>query len=137
MVGGSRWSGRALPPSLEGRPLRAMVSSEYDAVRFRDQGVEAVAGDVLEGRGLDAAMRGVRTLVYLDHVTPGDPVTNELEAVQNALIGARGAGVERVIFLGDLAASEEASARQLVARWARNWRCGSRSSAGWCCGRLS
>lgn len=120
VVGGSRWSGRALLPALEGRPLRTLVSSEYDAVRYRDQGIEAIAGDVLEGRGLDTAMRGVRTLVYLDHVMdrPGDPVANELEAVQNALIAARGAGVERVIFLGSVAAEEEASAPQLIARWA-------------------
>lgn len=120
VVGGSRWSGRALLPALEGRPLRTLVSSEYDAVRYRDQGIEAVTGDVLEGRGLDSAMRGVRTLVYLDHVMerPGDPVANELESVQNALIAARGAGVERVIFLGNVAAAEEAQARQLVARWA-------------------
>jgi len=120
VVGGSRWSGRALLPALEGRPLRTLVSSEYDAVRYRDQGVEAVAGDVLEGRGLDTAMRGVRTLVYLDHAMerPGDPVANELESVQNALIAARGAGVERVIFLGNVAAAEDATARQLVARWA-------------------
>jgi len=120
VVGGSRWSGRALLPALEGRPLRTLVSSEFDAVRYRDQGIEAVVGDVLEGRGLDTAMRGVRTLVYLDHVMdqPGDPVANELEAVQNALIAARGAGVERVIFLSHVAASEAASARQLVARWA-------------------
>ena len=120
VVGGSRWSGRALLPVLEGRPLRTLVSSEYDAVRYRDQGIEAIAGDVLEGRGLDTAMRGVRTLVYLDHVMdrPGDPVTNELDAVQHALIAARSAGVERVIFLGNVAAAENASARQLVARWA-------------------
>lgn len=120
VVGGSRWSGRALLPALEGRPLRTLVSSEYDAVRYRDQGIEAVTGDVLDGRGLDTAMRGVRTLVYLDHVMeePGDPVANELEAVQNALIAARSAGVERVIFLGDIAAREEAEARQLVASWA-------------------
>jgi uncharacterized protein YbjT (DUF2867 family) len=65
-------------------------------------------------------MRGVRTLVYLDHVMEetGDPVANELEAVQNALIAARSAGLERVTFLGDIAAREEADARQLVASWA-------------------
>jgi hypothetical protein len=43
------------------------VSSEYNAVRYRDQSIEAIDGDVLEGRGLDTAMRGVQTLVYLDH----------------------------------------------------------------------
>jgi len=120
VAGASRWSGRALLPALEGRPLRAFVDSEYDAVRLRDLGIESVAGDLLEGRGIDTAMRGVRTLVYVDHMMArgGDPVANELEAIQNTLIAARGAGVERVIFLGHIAAGENAAARQLIASWA-------------------
>jgi uncharacterized protein YbjT (DUF2867 family) len=120
VVGASRWSGQAVLPALAGRPLRALVSSEYDAVRLRDQGIEAIAGDVLTGPGLHGAMRGVETLVYVDHAMDagGDPVANELEAVQNTLIAARAARVKRVIFLGDVAAAEHAASRQLVARWA-------------------
>ena len=120
VAGANRWSGRALLPALAGRPLRAFVDSEYDAVRLRDQGFEAVAGNLLEGRGLDAAMRGVKTLVYVDHMMDrsGDPVANELGAVQNAMIAARAARVDRVIFLGHVAAREGATAQQLVARWA-------------------
>ena len=119
VAGAAGFVGRALIRELDG-PLRALVRREFDAVRLRDQGVEAVAGDLIEGRGLDAAMRGVETLVYLVHTAdaPGDPVANDLEAVQNALLAARAAGVRRLVFLGSIAASEQATSRYLVARWA-------------------
>ncbi|MFA7249568.1 MAG: NAD(P)H-binding protein, partial [Dehalococcoidia bacterium] len=74
VAGASGFVGSALLPALlaprEGsspRPVRALVRREFDAVRLRAQGVEAVTGDVVDGRGLDAAMRGVKTLVYLVH----------------------------------------------------------------------
>ncbi|MCK9486403.1 MAG: NAD(P)H-binding protein [Dehalococcoidia bacterium] len=107
-------------PSGTPRHIRAFVRREFDAVRLRDQGVEAVTGDLVTGRGVDEAMRGVRTLVYLvdtrDH--DGDIVTNDLEAVQHTLIAARAAGVSRVVALSHVAAAEDARSRYLVARWA-------------------
>jgi uncharacterized protein YbjT (DUF2867 family) len=101
-------------------PLRAFVRREFDAVRLRAQGVEAITGDLVTGRGVDEAMRGVKTLVYLVDTLDrdGDIVTNDLEAVQHTLIAARAAGVQRVIALSHVAASEEATSRYLVARWA-------------------
>lgn len=110
----------APPPGGAPRPLRAFVGREFDAVRLRDQGIEAVTGDAIAGRGLDESMRGVRTLVYLVHTVdrPGDLVANDLEAVQNTLIAARAAGVQRVIALSHIAASDAATSEYLVARWA-------------------
>ena len=35
--------------------LRAFVHAEFDALRLRDQGVEAVVGDLVTGRGVDEA----------------------------------------------------------------------------------
>jgi uncharacterized protein YbjT (DUF2867 family) len=83
MAAANRWRRQALLLALAGRPVRAFVDSEYDAVLLREQGIEAVAGALLEGRGLDTAMRGVRTLVYVDHMMDhgGDPVANELGAM--------------------------------------------------------
>lgn len=114
----------ARPPDGEPRPrLRAFVRAEFDALRLRDQGVEAVVGDLVTGRGVDEAMRGVTSLVYAADTAdqPGTDtdgiVTNELEAVQHALIAARAAGVRRVVALSHVAASEEAYSRYLVARW--------------------
>ncbi|TAK73877.1 MAG: NAD-dependent epimerase/dehydratase family protein [Dehalococcoidia bacterium] len=128
VAGASGFVGTALLDELRSRPspdgtprlVRALVRREFDAVRLRDQGVEAVTGDLATGRGLEAAMRGVRTLVYLVHTldVPGDVVGNDLEAVQNALLAARAAGVKRVIYLGNVGASPEARGQHLIARWA-------------------
>ncbi len=123
LTGANGVIGRALLPNLVRngtQPVRAFVRREFDAVRLRDRGAEAVVGDLLTGRGLDAAMRGIETLVYLVHVLdrPSDIVARDLAAAQNAALAARAAGVQRVVFLGHVAASDEASAQYLVARWA-------------------
>lgn len=101
-------------------PMRALVRTEFDAVRLRERGADAVTADLLTRRGLDSAMRGVETLVYLVHTldAPGDVVANDLEAIQNAMIAARAAGVQRVVFLGCVAADEASGSRYLLARWA-------------------
>ena len=128
VCGATGFVGRALLPELAraseagggGGSVRGLVRREFDAVRLRDRGFEAVSADLVEGRGLDAAVRGVDTLIYLVH-TPdrgGDVVANDLEAVQNTMLAARGAGVQRVVFLGHVAASQAAAAPYLVARWA-------------------
>ena len=124
VAGATGFVGRALLRRLaEGpnpRPVRALVRREFDAVRLRDQGVEVATGDLVAGTGLDAAMRGAETLVYLVH-TPdarGDVVAADLGAAQNAILAARAAGVRRLVFLGSIAASEEATSRYLVGRWA-------------------
>ncbi len=123
VVGASGTVGGAVVSRLvaaEPRPrIRAFVHAEFDALRLRDQGVEAIVGDLVTGRGVDEAMRGVTALVYAADTAsrPGDIVTNELEAVQHALIAARAAGVRRVVALSHVAAAEDAYARYLVARW--------------------
>lgn len=128
VVGGAVVARLLAPPEAvsEGAPeerrrprVRALVRAEFDALRLRDQGVEAVVGDLVTGRGVDEAMRGVTALVYAADTLGrnGDVVTNELEAVQHALIAARAAGVRRVVALSHVAASEEARSRYLVARW--------------------
>jgi len=125
VTGASGFVGRALLEEFRrlegGRPrVRALVRSEFDAVRLRDQGHEAVTADLITRRGLHEAMQGVETVVYLVHTVdrPGDIVASDLEAVQNAMLAARLAGVRRVVFLGCVGASEAALSRYLLARWA-------------------
>lgn len=124
VAGASGFVGRALLAELRSgpsaRPVRALVRREFDAVRLRQQGIDVVTGDLIERRGLDLAMRGVSTLAYLVHTLDrdGDVVANDLEAVQNALIAARAAGVRRVILLGSVGASEESVSSYLLAQWA-------------------
>lgn len=124
VAGASGIVGRALLTDLElhapGVPLRALVRSEFEALRLRDRGIDAVTADVMTRRGLDGAMRGVETLVYLIHTLDrrGDVVANDVEAIQNTMIAARAAGVQRVVFLGCVAADEASQSRYLLARWA-------------------
>jgi uncharacterized protein YbjT (DUF2867 family) len=123
VAGASGFVGQALVGSLTqspSAPLRAFVRTELDAVRLRDRGVEAAVGDLVAGRGLDAAMRGVHTLVYLVHAMEGagDLVASDLAAARNPTLAARAAGVDRIVFLGHVAATPETKARYLVARWA-------------------
>lgn len=124
IAGATGFIGRALLREMnagqDSNAIRALVRREFDAVRLRNQGVETVTGDLLAGTGLDTAMRSVKTLVYLVHTasTSGDPVVNDLEAAQNTMLAARASGVDRVVLLGSISASETASSQYLVARWA-------------------
>ncbi|MDA0302373.1 MAG: NAD(P)H-binding protein [Chloroflexi bacterium] len=125
VVGASGAVGSALVARLsagEASPrIRTFVRREFDALRLRDQGLEAVVGDLVTGRGVDEAMRGISTLVYAADTRgrDGDVVANEVDAIQHALIAARAAGVRRVIAMGHVAAAEESDSRYLVAQWAR------------------
>lgn len=122
VCGASGYVGHALLPALaaaSAEPVRALVRREFDAVRLREDGYDTVTADLLAGRGIDRATRGVRTLVYLVHTldAPGDVIANDLRAIQNTLLAARAAGVERVVYLGHVAASDEARSTYLLARW--------------------
>jgi uncharacterized protein YbjT (DUF2867 family) len=125
VAGAAGFVGHALLEELRGHessgaPVRALVRSEFDAVRLRDQGHEAVTADLITRRGLHEAMQGVETVVYLVHTVdrPGDIIASDLDAVQNAMLAARLAGVERVVFLGCVGSSETALSRYLLSRWA-------------------
>ena len=119
IAGATGFVGRALLDELAERDrtqVRALVRRDFDAVRLRDRGIDAVTGDLVTGAGLDPAMRGVKTFVYLAHTAdrPGDLVDNDLTAVQNATLAARAAGAERIVYLGPIAASEAAT---LACNW--------------------
>ena len=124
VAGASGFVGQGLLAELaragERGRVRALVRREFDAVRLRDQGFEVATADLVSRRGLDSAMRGSETLVYLAHTVGrrGNVIANDLEAIQNTLIAARAAGVQRVVLLGCVAASESALSQYLLARWA-------------------
>jgi uncharacterized protein YbjT (DUF2867 family) len=83
------------PGRLEGRPWHSAV--------------EIVRGDVLQGEGVDNAMRGVQTAYYLVHSLRGGPDFHERDvaAAGKFAAAAKAARVRRIIYLGGLA---EASA---------------------------
>jgi uncharacterized protein YbjT (DUF2867 family) len=89
----------------EGRAVRALARRP-DAVEPFD-GVEAVPGDLLDGRGLARALAGCHTAYYLVHSM--EPSTNgagfadrDRLAAETFAGAAAGAGLERIVYLGGI-----------------------------------
>jgi uncharacterized protein YbjT (DUF2867 family) len=90
--------------SSEGRRVRGLAR---DAARVTPlESVEPVEADLLRGEGLDAALEGVTTAYYLVHSMEAaeDDDFAERDRRMAARFGeaARGAGVERIVYLGGI-----------------------------------
>lgn len=89
----------------EGRAVRALARRPDAVEPF--EGVEAVRGDLLEGRGLEDALRECHTAYYLVHSM--EPSTNgtgfpdrDRRAAYTFAKAAARAGVERIVYLGGI-----------------------------------
>ena len=103
----------------EGRPLRALARVEARLDDLPD-GAEPASGDVVTGRGLDAALEGCHTAYYLVHSMEeangnGDFGSRDRRAAENFAAAAAAAGVERIVYLGGTAPPGRAS-RHLASR---------------------
>jgi uncharacterized protein YbjT (DUF2867 family) len=106
--------------SEEGRAARALVRnpSRLDA----PPGVEVARADVLEGRGLDAALDGCETAYYLIHSMGrgasgnGDFSGRDRVAARNFAAAAEAAGVERIVYLGGIVPASGLSSPHLRSR---------------------
>lgn len=98
----------ALRAALEGSDLdiRAMVRDRAKAAPLRDQGVQAVVGDLDDPGSLPPAFEGVHDLWLLVPNGPRAP-----ENSMNAVWAARQAGVERVVRLSAVGAAHDAPTR--------------------------
>jgi uncharacterized protein YbjT (DUF2867 family) len=106
----------------EGRPLRALArdARRLDAI----EGVEGVSGDLVEDRGLAAALDGVETAYYLVHsMEParaadanGDFGARDRLAARNFARAAQSAGVERIVYLGGIVPRGEEISPHLASR---------------------
>lgn len=97
ITGGTGTLGGHLAPRLlaAGAELRILSRSRHLPV----DGIEYVVGDLAAGRGLDAALAGVRTVVHLAGGAKGDEVL-----AGHLARGARAAGVEHIVFISVTAA---------------------------------
>ena len=112
--------GRLVTRLLEqGHRVRCLAR---DPVRLQGRAwlsaVDVVAGDVLDPSTLAPAMRDVGAAYYLVHSLGGgaDFHERDLRAAANFAAAARDAGVERIVFLGGLAASSEGLSEHLRSR---------------------
>ncbi|HLM27238.1 MAG TPA: NAD(P)H-binding protein [Thermoleophilaceae bacterium] len=91
--------------SSEGRPVRGLAR---DAARLTPlDGVEPVKADLLQGEGIDEALDGVSTAYYLVHSmeasSDDDFAGRDRRMARRFGEAARGAGVERIVYLGGMA----------------------------------
>ena len=103
----------------EGRPVRALARRP-DTVAAR-HGVEAVRGDLLDGRGLAEALDGCHTAYYLVHsMEPGANGTGFAErdrrAAEAFAAAAARAGLERIVYLGGIEPSSGSLSPHLRSR---------------------
>jgi uncharacterized protein YbjT (DUF2867 family) len=121
LTGASGYVGSHLLPVLleRGRQVRALArrperASLPDAVDLR-------RGDALSGEGLAAALAGCRTAYYLIHSMGRGSggrgfAERDRRAARNVARAARAGGVERVIYLGGLGPTHDATSEHLRSR---------------------
>jgi uncharacterized protein YbjT (DUF2867 family) len=103
----------------EGRPARALARRP-EAVESLE-GIEAVRGDLLDGRGLDQALDGCDTAYYLVHSMEasdnGAAFADRDRRAADAFARAAGrAGLRRVVYLGGIEPSSGALSPHLRSR---------------------
>lgn len=102
----------------EGRPVRALTRR---ASSLPDRpGVEAVPGDLLDGRGIREALEGCTAAYYLVHSMEAGGekgfAERDRRAAETFATAARAAGVERVVYLGGIAPSDAAPSAHIASR---------------------
>jgi uncharacterized protein YbjT (DUF2867 family) len=113
VTGATGYVGGALLRRLAGggRAVRALAR---EPARLEPaDGVEVVAGDLLDGEGLGQALDGCTTAYYLVHSmeAAGDPdfAARDRRAAENFARAAAEAGVERIVYLGGIAPAGKSS----------------------------
>jgi len=122
LTGATGYVGGALLPALleHGHAVRALARRPERAQLPAE--VEVVGGDVIKGRGLDAALAGVDVAYYLVHSMgrgsggTADFAASDRRGAANFGRAAKAAGVRRVIYLGGLDAGDEHTSEHLQSR---------------------
>jgi len=105
--------------TADGRPLRALARRPERVAAL--PGVQPVKGDLLSGRGLDAALDGCRSAYYLVHSMEAGPngrdfASSDRRAAEAFGRAAAAAGVERIVYLGGIEPAGGASSPHLRSR---------------------
>lgn len=92
VTGGTGTLGRHVVPRLLDAGHQVRVLSRR--TQKKTEGVEYVAGDLDDGRGVEAAVRGIRTVVHLAGTQKGDDVKT-----RHLVDAAAVAGVEHLVYI--------------------------------------
>ena len=105
IVGASGHLGSLIVERLlaQGMSLRLMSRRPVALIRWREQGVEIVQGDLRDPGSLAVACQGVTQVVTTAHASEGNrgntPVEVDLLGTRALIAAARGAGVEQFVFI--------------------------------------
>jgi uncharacterized protein YbjT (DUF2867 family) len=106
LTGGTGYVAGRLIPRLEkkGVALRCLARKPDKLKPCVGASTEVVAGDVLDRASIHRAMHGIHTAYYLVHLMSSskDFEKEDRQAAMNFAEAAKGAGVERLIYLGGL-----------------------------------
>jgi len=106
VAGASGYIGGRLIPALRARgvAVRALARKPDALKKKLGEGVEVVAGDVLDPASLCPALEGVGTAYYLVHLMSDadDFAEKDRRAATNFGAAAKAAGVRRIVYLGGL-----------------------------------
>ncbi len=93
-----------------GLRVRALVRPGSDVRRLPTEGIEVVAGDLLDPPSLARAVQGVRavvsTAIGYSRRRKGDSLRTDTEGNRNLVLAAKDAGVPRFVFLSILACDQ-------------------------------
>lgn len=120
LTGATGFVGRRLLRELQarGRSVRCLARRPEKLDHPAADTTEVVRGDVLDPSALDAALKGVRTAVYLVHSMDGSGDFESLDRTAARQFGeaARRAGVGRIVYLGGLGEDGSGLSRHLRSR---------------------
>jgi uncharacterized protein YbjT (DUF2867 family) len=120
LTGVTGYVGGRLLARLEesGYKVRCMVRDPARVTGRSGPGTEVVQGDIFDSDSLDRALQGITTAYYLVHSMAAckDFAQADREGAERFAQAARKAGVERIIYLGGLAHSDEKLSKHLRSR---------------------
>ena len=122
VVGATGFVGRHIVPHLERAGYAVRAISRDGAVRPEwGSSVTPPAADVVTGNGLDAALRGSDAVVHLVAI-PREGGGRRFEevnvrGVERVLGAMRSAGVDRIVHLSVLGATDDPALRYLSSKW--------------------
>lgn len=125
LLGATGFIGRRLLPELKNKNIRLRLlvrdpSKVADLVSAHKD-IEVAEGDLVSGKGLEEALRGIHSSYYLVHSMGGKSIFRNTQYAEKDEISARNfisaaAGLKRVIYLGALGESGKDLSEHLKSR---------------------